>query len=108
MLNNLSSNTLLHRYGFTFGGTEFSEYEFSVGGSKYIADGEAYLVPDVPGLFVEALAPANYNETVNTMGQEYYAKAEPMPMGKGHNLEAQSNPLPLCLAPKACIKLTVS
>ncbi|HOX49881.1 MAG TPA: major capsid protein [Fibrobacteria bacterium] len=96
------------RSGFTFGGTEFSEYEFSVGGSKYIADGEAYLVPDVPGLFVEALAPANYNETVNTMGQEYYAKAEPMPMGKGHNLEAQSNPLPLCLAPKACIKLTVS
>lgn len=96
------------RAGFVFGGTEIIEYEASVGSTKFIADGEAYLIPDVPGLFVEALAPANYNETVNTLGQEYYAKAEPMAMGKGHNLEAQSNPLALCLAPAACIKLTAT
>lgn len=96
------------RSGFVFCGIEFIEYEVSVGSTKFIADGEAYLIPHAPGLFVEALAPANYNETVNTLAQEYYAKAEPMPMGKGHNLEAQSNPLPLCLAPKASIKLTAT
>lgn len=96
------------RAGFTYGSTEFMEYNVSVGGVSYIADGEAFLFPDVPGMLVEAIAPANYEETVNTLGLEYYAKAEPMKFGKGRDLEAQSNPLPLNLIPKSSIKLTAT
>lgn len=93
------------RAGFVYGGAEFVEYNVSVGEHDYIADGEAYLFPDAPGLLVEAIAPANYEETVNTLGQEYYAKAEAMKFGKGRDLEAQTNPLPLNLIPKSSIKL---
>ncbi len=72
-----------------------------------IPDDEAYAVPEgVPGLFLTRFSPANYNETVNTVGLPLYAKAEPMAFGKGVNIEAQSNPLNLCTRPAAVIKLT--
>ncbi|MEK7391887.1 MAG: major capsid protein, partial [Fibrobacterota bacterium] len=74
----------------------------------FIPDGEAFLFPDAPGLMIDAIAPGNYNETVNTLGQEYYAKAEAMKLGKGYDLEAQSNPLPLNLIPKSSIRLTAT
>jgi len=45
-------------------------------------------------------------ETVNTLGVPYYAKQEPRRMGKGIDLEAQSNPITLCTKPRAIIKLT--
>jgi len=47
-------------------------------------------------------------ETVNTMGLPLYAKSEPLPLGKGYRLEAQSNPLNLVTRPAAMIKLTIS
>jgi len=72
-----------------------------------VPDDEAYAVPEgVPGLFITRFAPADYNETVNTMGLPLYAKAEMMEFGKGIKLEAQSNPLNLCTRPAAIIKLT--
>lgn len=95
------------RKGFMFGEVEFVEYGAKVGGHAFIADGEAYMYPRAPGLMVEAIAPANYSETVNTLGLEYYAKSEPMRFGKGFDLEAQTNPLPLNLVPKSSIKLLV-
>lgn len=94
------------RKGFVFGEVEFVDYSAKVGGHAFIPDGEAFLIPRVPGLLVEAIAPANYSETVNTLGLEYYAKSEPMKFGKGYDLEAQSNPLPLNLVPRTSIKLT--
>lgn len=93
------------RGGFVFGGTEFIEYDASVGGKDFIADGEAYLFPNAPGLFIETLSPADYTETVNTMGLEFYAKAKVIDFDKGYDLEAQSNPFSLCTIPDACVKL---
>jgi hypothetical protein len=75
--------------------------------SSEIAATDAYVVPTgVPDLFVTRFAPANYMETVNTMGLPYYAKIEPMEMNKGVELEAQSNPINLCTRPAVVIKLT--
>lgn len=54
----------------------------------------------VPGLFRSVYAPADYMETVNTMGQRLYAKQWEMPNGKGVNLEFQSNVLHYCTRPR--------
>lgn len=97
------------RSGFYHGGVYWEEYRGTVGGIPFITDGEAYLVPEgVPDLFVTHYAPADYEETVNTIGLPYYAKQEPMRMGKGREIEAQSNPLCLNTRPRAIIKLTAS
>jgi len=74
-----------------------------------VPDAEAYAVPmGVPGLFITRFGPANYIETVNTIGLPVYAKAQELPLGKGWFLEAQSNPLNICTRPRAVIKLTTS
>jgi hypothetical protein len=87
---------------FVFGGVEFIRYR---GG--YIADGEAYLCPEgVQDMFVSYFAPADYMETVGTMGLPMYAKAFEMDRNRGILLEAQSNPLHLVTRPDAVIKLT--
>jgi len=72
-----------------------------------VADDEAYMIPmGVPELFITRFGPADYAETVNTIGLPYYAKGEPLPFNKGMELEAQSNPVSLCTRPNAVIKLT--
>lgn len=74
-----------------------------------ITDDCAYAVPEgVPGLFLTRFAPANYRETVNTIGIPYYAKGEPMKFDTGFEMQAQSNPLNICTRPAAIIKLTIS
>jgi hypothetical protein len=95
------------RGGFIFGGCEFIEYDASVGERRFIGAGDAYLFPTMPGLFIETFSPADYIETVNTLGKEFYAKASVIDKDKGWDIEAQSNPLAMCTIPGACIKLTV-
>jgi hypothetical protein len=69
---------------------------------------DAYAVPTgVAGLFQTHFAPADYVETVNTLGMPYYAKAAPIKFDKGWELEAQSNPLNICTRPRAILKLTI-
>ncbi len=103
--------------GFTWGGVTFEEYRGAVaplaGGAavKFVDDDQAWLVPDVaPSIFVTRYAPADYEETVNTLGLPFYAKQAPDPSGfnKFRALEVQSNPISLCLRPRAVIKLTKS
>lgn len=99
------------RDGFEFGGVKFIEYEVEVMGTndkliRYIKEGVGRIVPVVEGLFKTIYAPANYNETVGTLGKDMYAKIEPRKMGKGYDVEAQSNPLSLCTQPDALIELT--
>lgn len=97
------------RAGFYHGGVFWEEYRGTVGGVAFIADGEAYLVPEgVPDMFITNYAPADYMEAVNTIGLPYYAKQEPMRMNKGIDLEAQSNPMNLNTRPRSVIKLTAS
>lgn len=95
------------RAGFPFAGMIFEEYRGSVGGNDFIAAGDAYMIPEgVPDLFTMYFAPADYMETVNTMGLPYYAKQEARDMNKGIDIETQSNPLALCTRPSAIIRLT--
>ena len=109
---NWQSNEVMRqdvRAGFMFAGVLWEEYRGAVGGVDFIGSGDAYLVPEgVPDLFVTNYGPADYTEAANTIGLPYYAKQEPLPMGKGIDLEAQSNPISICTRPRAIIKLTAA
>jgi hypothetical protein len=64
-------------------------------------DKAKFIPVGVPGLFRTYYAPADYNETVNTMGKRRYAKQWPMSNDKGINGEVQMNALQLCTRPAA-------
>jgi hypothetical protein len=93
------------RSGFTFGGIEFIEYDVTVSGQRFIPTDIAQVFPVARGVFRMFNAPANYNETVNTIGQPFFSKAEERKLGKGWDLEAQANPLAMCLFPEALVEL---
>ena len=57
-----------------------------------------------PGIFQTVYAPADYIETVNTMGQRLYAKQWRMPNDKGVNLEYQSNAIHYCTRPRVLLR----
>lgn len=88
-----------------FGDMTFKRYRGS--SAVGLAAKEAYALPlGVESMFLTRFAPANYTETVNTIGLPYYAKAEELKFGKGVEIEVQSNPLNICTRPHAVIKLT--
>jgi hypothetical protein len=90
-----------------FGGMQFARYR---GTSDVALDvNQAFVIPmGVQGLFLTHFAPANYIETVNTLGLPYYSKAEELDLQKGIMIEAQSNPLNICARPRAIVKLTTT
>lgn len=95
--------------GFPFAGVVWEQYRGQVGAIKFVEDNTAYLIPEgVPDLFSTSYAPADYTETVNTIGLPYYAKQEPMDMGKGIEIETQSNPISVCTRPTAVVKVTAT
>lgn len=93
-------------YGaFEFGGIVWENYRGSVGGTAFVDTNKCHIAPvGVPNLFRTYYAPADYEETVNTMGQRLYAKQYPMPNGKGRNLDVQMNALDICTRPRSLIK----
>jgi hypothetical protein len=94
--------------GFPFAQVLWEEYVGAVGATRFIAANKAYLVPmGVPGMFKAHYAPADYIETVNTLGVPYYAKQELMRMGKGVEVEAQTNPIFFNTQPNAVIELSI-
>ena len=95
------------RKGFTYGGVTFWDCPDEIDGKPLVTDGKANMYPVGKGIFSTFFAPANWNETVNTIGQPFYAKTEPRPMGKGWDLEVQSNPVCLCHVPATLIELTL-
>ena len=59
-----------------------------------------FFIANAPALYTESFAPADYIETVNTLGLPRYAKAAVDPkFAKFVDIEAQMNPLPLCVRP---------
>jgi len=87
-----------------YAGCRFIEYLGGVGNLVFVPDDEAFIIPrGVPDLFIEAYAPADYIETVNTMALPRYAKQEVMPFDKGVELESQMNVLPICTRPRVLI-----
>lgn len=94
------------RDAFEFGGIVWERYRGKVNGMAFIPEDQAYVVPEgVAGLFITRYAPADYRETVNTLGLPYYAKEERMKFDRGIEIEAQSNPIHLCTRPQAVIRL---
>lgn len=95
--------------GFQLANVTFREYRGKVGATRFIASGDAYAVPvGVPDLFIARYAPADYLETVNTVGLPYYAKQWIESPGKRVELEAQSNPLFMNTRPRTVVKLTLT
>lgn len=86
------------------GSFEFGDitWEWYRGGSNVgIAAGTCRFIPEgVPELFKTIYAPADYIETVNTMGQRLYAKQYRMLNDKGVQMEFQTNALHYCTRPR--------
>lgn len=98
------------RKGFFFGDILFEEYRGKVGSTDFVGTNDAHFFPvGVPGLFVTRFAPADYVETINTLGLPRYAKqAVDQRFQKFVDLEAQTNPINLCTRPKVLVKGTRS
>jgi hypothetical protein len=102
------------RSGFTFGGITFEEYRGQATDPtgavrKFIAEGEGHCFPlGTSESFVTYFAPADFNETANTMGLPLYAKQCPRKFDRGTDLHTQSNPLPMCLRSGVLVKVVAS
>ncbi len=93
---------------FEFGGIVWERYRTgkkataSNQNTPFIGANEARFIPlGVPELFITRFAPADYIETVNTVGLPRYAKTFAAPNGKRVNLEVQTNAISLCTRPEA-------
>ncbi len=102
------------RSGFPFGGIVFEEYRGQASDPsgnirKFIASGEGHCFPvGTSNSFVTYFAPADFNETVNTLGLPLYAKQVVRKFERGVDIHTQSNPLPLCLRPSLLVKVTAN
>jgi len=99
---------------FVFGGILWTNYRgyASVAGAAsapMVETNLAYFYPTgVPNLFPTVFAPADYIETVNTLGLPRYVKQYPMPNDKGVHMDTQMNALNFCSRPLALQKGTFS
>jgi len=90
---------------FQFGGIVFENYgsvDAAEGSSTFvgIASDKARFFPiGVPNLFRTYYAPADYVETVNTLGTRLYSKQDRMKFDRGIEGEMQMNSLHLCTRP---------
>lgn len=107
-----STLTNQHRaYGaFEFGSVTWYNYRGSVGGVDFIPNGKAFLFPTgARKLFIAKYGPSDYIDRINNIpspdGLPIEVRADTKHMGKGIDIEAQSNPLFLCTKPRAVILL---
>lgn len=102
------------RDSFPFGGIVFEEYRGQATDAKgnvrrFIAANEGHCFPmGTADTFRTYFAPADFNETVNTLGKPIYAKQEARKFERGTDLHTQSNPLPVCLRPGVLVKIKAS
>ena len=94
------------RGSFEYAGIVFEEYRGKAGSIEFNDAAKAHFFPvGVPGLFRQYNAPADFVETVNTIGLPRYAKqAVDQQFQRWVMLHVQSNPLPICTRPKTLIK----
>ncbi len=99
---------------FTFGGATWERYKTGAKatadlGAPYIAATEArVVVKGVQDLFITRFAPADYEETVNTLGLPFYMRQWKRDDGKGRNIQVQMNAISICTRPKTLRKLTLT
>lgn len=95
------------RAGFEYKGVTFEVYRGSIGGTDFIDEtsfDQCYFFPvGVQDLFITYFAPADFMETVNTIGLPLYAKQQERDFQRGVDLHTQSNPLPICTRPGALV-----
>ncbi|MBF0153251.1 MAG: major capsid protein [Magnetococcales bacterium] len=91
---------------FEYAGIVWEEYRGKVGSVEFNDAAKAHFFPvGVPGLFKQYNAPADFVETVNTIGLPRYAKqAVDQQFQRWVMLHVQSNPLPICTRPRVLIK----
>ncbi len=98
------------RKDFEVGGIKFTEYRgyaTNVAGEKFRFVDEASGIAYPTGtrnVFKYHCAPADFIETVNTMGKKYYAKQMRKDFDRGIDIHAQTNPLPLCNRPALLVE----
>ncbi len=93
------------RKGFPYAGVIVEEYRGKIGSVDFIpANTARFFAVGVPNLYANYLAPANFMETVNTVGRLMYAKQVRLDLDIGIRLHTQSNPLPLCHRPASLVK----
>jgi hypothetical protein len=90
--------------GFKFGGITWFNYRTKIGSTFYVPTDVARFFPVGTDIFEEYWAPAEFNETVNTIGKPYYAKQIENKWGTGYELHAQCNPLYLPTNPSVLVK----
>ena len=96
------------RSGFVFGGITFEEYRATVDGQRFIDEGKGHAFPmGTTDLFSDFGAPADFNETVNTLALPYYARQQNKDFNRGIDLHAQSNILPLVNRPSMLVELKI-
>lgn len=95
------------RAGFEYAGVVWENYRGNVGGVPFVPADEAFVTPIGTNIFATYFAPADFMETVNTVGLPLYAKIGDDPSGFNRfvKLHSQSNPLCLCLRPRAVIRV---
>jgi len=99
------------RKGFSYGGIIFEEYRGTATDAAgnvraFIADGDGHCFPTgTMNAFSTLYAPADFLETVNTVGLPLYAKQEMGQFERRVDLHIQSNPLPICYRPGILIKI---
>lgn len=94
------------RRGFVYGNVTWLEASEVVCGRAIVEKNKAHMYPIAPGIFETFYAPANWNQTVNTIGLPFYAQMEAQDMNRGYELEVQSNPLCVCTFPETLVEFT--
>lgn len=95
---------------FPYSQVNWINYRGSIGGTTFVPTAKAYLFPlGARGLFITKFGPSDYIDRINQIpspdGLPIEVRSELKPMGKGLDMEAQSNPLYLCTKPRAVIEL---
>lgn len=102
------------RSGFTFAGITFEEHRGRAAAPgnttrHFIEADEGHAFPlGTMDTFATYYAPADFNETANTVALPLYAKQEPRKFDRGTDLHTQANPLPLCHRPALLVKLVMA
>ena len=102
------------REGFMFGKILFKEYVGTAtdfGGTErpFLATDEAIAFPTgTQNVFKNFIAPADFLETVNTLGRKRYAKQEARKFNRGIDIHTQANQLPMCMRPNLVVKVHTS
>lgn len=105
--NGMPFSMTTQRSGFTYCEIVWENYRGKVGSVPFIpSDTCRFVVEGAGRLFETIYAPANFVETVNTVGKPIYAKQEPMKFDVGVEIHSQSNPLNVCTRPRTLIKGT--